>query len=323
MFLSIIIVTQNHPVKILRTLSSIKAQSDSDYEVILVDDSGFQPKSTALELLSDNFYNFDNKIQVISSLRGQGFSYAVNAAINIANGEYFLVLDEGQILKENAVATLKTKIKENHKELVPIDMLEFKLYYSTIKGESYLRNDLNKLLTPKIQKEVFANVHTLINTKVFRTQFIQDHKIEFINYVRNDSLFIYKALANSDGFLAIDDVLAEYELGTINYSVFDLLKQWVHIFNFYREIGLYKEYHDELEYAFIRFCLISFLRMVRLQNNKKLAIKGVVSAQNKIERRLRNFKENKYVQNINDEKFAPIVQDIEGYLKNWKLTYAK
>ncbi|WP_425380312.1 glycosyltransferase family 2 protein [Spiroplasma endosymbiont of Stenodema calcarata] len=323
MFLSFVIVSQNNSEKLMNTLISIKEQTDDDYEIVLVDDSGFQPKSSALEFMNEHFYANGKKIQVITNLRSQGFSYNLNTAIAVARGNYFMIVDEGEIVYKTAIAVLKANIAKHQVEHKQIDMVEFRLHYPHSKGNSEIRNKTNMLLSPKTDKEILAYTHPLIFTKIFCRKLILQKNIEFLNYRRTDAFFIYNILAKSNGFLAIDDILAACELGLVNYSVFDLLKQWIYIFNLYRDLNLYREYQEELEYAFLRFCLITFLRLVRLQNNKTLSIKAINSAENKLERRYKNFIKNKYIKDIKEPKFKIIVSDIKGFIKNWKLENTK
>ncbi len=323
MFLSFLIVTQNNPVKLMKTLMSIKEQTNDDYEIVLVDDTGFQPKSPTLEVISEHFYNVGKKMQVITNLRSQGFSYGLNTAIGVAHGDYFMIVDEGEIIHKTAVAVLKENVTKHQVEHKKIDMVEFRLNYPHSKGNSEIRNKANVLLSPKTDKEVLAYTHSLAFTKIFRRKLVLQKNITLLDYRRTDAFFIYNILAYANGFLAIEDILADYELGLVNYSVFDLIKQWIYIFNLYRDLNLYREYQEELEYAFIRFCLVTFLRLVRLQNNKALSTKAIHSTENKLERRYKSFLKNKYIKDIQEPKFKVIVNDIKGFIKSWKLENTK
>ncbi|AGM25839.1 glycosyltransferase [Spiroplasma syrphidicola EA-1] len=323
MFLSFLIVAQNNPVKLIKTLSSIGAQTEQDFEVILVDDTGFQPKSVVLDFMSEHFYQFNNQIKVITNLRSQGFSYSMNTGINNASGDYIVFVKEGEVLHENLVETLKKTVAEFSTNNKTINLLEFGIQYANLKKNSYSRLATDKLLSPKTNKEVLAYVHPLLHTKAFNREMLIKKQIYFVNYTRNETFFIYKVLAYADGVVAVKDILADYDLEQVKYSVFDLLKQWVHIFNFYREHSLYKEYYDELEYAYVRFCLVSFLRLVRLQHNKQLAIKAINSAENKVDRRIKSFMKNKYAKNISEPKFRIIAEDIKGYIKAWRSEFTR
>lgn len=323
MFLSFLIIAQNNQAKLTKTLMSIKAQTSNDYEIILVDDSGFQLKSPLLKFMNECFYNIGKQIQIITNLRSQGFSYGVNTAISIANGEFFMVVDEGQIINKTAVAVLKEKIMTYQIKNKKIDMLEFRFQYSNSNKKSDIWNKTNVLLSPKTNKEILAYINYSIFTKIFCRKLIIQKKISLLDYRHTDVFFIYNALIYTNGFLAIKDILIDFELGIVNYSVFDLIKQWIYIFNLYRDLNLYREYQEELEYAFIRFCLLTFLEIVKLQNNKKLSIKAINSAENKLERRYKSFLKNKYIKDIKEPQFRIIVSDIKGFIKNWKLENTK
>ncbi|ALA97192.1 glycosyltransferase [Spiroplasma kunkelii CR2-3x] len=324
MFLSFLIVVQNNQTKLMKTLLSIKEQTSDDYEIVLIDDSGFQPKSPLLEFMNECFYNnIGKQIQVITNLRSQGFSYGINTAISIAQGDFFMIVDEGQTIHKTAVAVLKEKVEAYQVEHKKVDMLEFRLHYTNSKEKSEIWNKCNVLLSPKTNKEVLAYVNCSLFTKIFRRNLILQKNITLLNYRRTDTFFIYNALVYTGEYVAIKDVLVDYELGIVNYSVFDLIKQWIYIFNLYRDLNLYREYQEELEYAFIRFCLVTFLEIVSLQNNKRLSIKAIHSAENKLERRYKSFMKNKYLKNVKEPQFKMIVADIKGFIKHWKLENTK
>ncbi len=323
MFLSFLIVSQNNQTKLIKTLVSIKEQTSDDYEIVLIDDSGFRPKSPLLEFMNECFYNIGKQIQVITNLRSQGFSYCINTAISIAQGDFFMIADEGQIIHKTAVAVLKEKLEIYQVEHKKVDMFEFRLYYANSKEKSEIWNKCNVLLSPKNNKELLAYVSCSLFTKIFRRNLILQKNIKLLDYRRTDIFFIYNALVYNRGYVAIKDVLVDYELGIVNYSVFDLIKQWIYIFNLYRDLNLYREYQEELEYAFIRFYLVTFLEIVSLQNNKRLSIKAIHSAENKLERRYKSFMKNKYLKNVKEQKFKMIVDDIKGFIKHWKLENTK
>ncbi|WP_338955387.1 glycosyltransferase family 2 protein [Spiroplasma endosymbiont of Polydrusus cervinus] len=323
MFLSFLIIAQNNQTKLMKTLISINEQTSNDYEIILVDDSGFQSKSPLLEFMNECFYKLGKQIQVIINLRSQGFSYGINTAIAASKGEFFMIIDEGQIIHKTATAVLKKKVATYQVEHKKIDMVEFRIHYSNSKETSEIWNKCDVLLSPKTNKEVLAYTDCTIFSKIFRRKLILQKNITLLDYRRTDAYFIYNVLVYTSGFLAIKDVLVDYDLGVITYSVFDLIKQWIYIFNLYRDLNLYREYQEELEYVFLRFCLVTFLEIVSLQKNKKLSIKAIHSAENKLERRYKSFLKNKYIKDIKDPHFKIIVADIKGYIKNWKLENTK
>ncbi|WP_425377694.1 glycosyltransferase [Spiroplasma endosymbiont of Polydrusus pterygomalis] len=323
MFLSFLIIAQNNQTKLMKILISINEQTTNDYEIIFVEDSGFQPKSPLLEFMNECFYKSGKQIQVITNLRSQGFSYSINTAIAAAKGEFFMIVDEGQTIHKTSVAVLKEKVATYQVEHKKIDMVEFRMHYSNSKETSEIWNKCDVLLSPKTNKEVLAYTDCIIFSKIFRRKLILQKNVTLLDYRRTDAYFIYNSLVYTSGFLAIKDVLVDYDLDVVTYSVFDLIKQWIYIFNLYRDLNLYREYKEELEYAFLRFCLVTFLEIVSLQKNKRLSIKAIHSAENKLERRYKSFLKNKYIKDIKEPRFKIIVADIKGYIKNWKLENTK
>lgn len=154
---------------------------------------------------------------------------------------------------------------------------------------------------------------------MYSVEFLNKNKLFFKRYKRFDSLFFYKAIAKANSYLTIHDKIAIFDSAIISYSVFDLLKQWSHIFNYYRDRNIYNNFRNEIEYAYVRFCLVTFLDIITNQNNNNLSHKAYSTVFNKYKKRFRNYRQNKYAKNIvGDKYFATVANDISKYLKIWK-----
>lgn len=111
MFLSIIVHSQNHPSKILKTIVSIRKQTLRDYEVIFINDTGYTPKHPIMDLFDSVFHEHEKEnVKIISFSRSQGFSYAINEGIHAAEGKYCMILEEGELLEPTAIEVLKKSV---------------------------------------------------------------------------------------------------------------------------------------------------------------------------------------------------------------------
>jgi glycosyltransferase involved in cell wall biosynthesis len=96
---SIVIPTYQHSDFILRTLSSVFEQSLGDYEIIVVNDGSKDDTSALLAPLVDA-----GRITYIEQ-ENQGQSYARNAGLSRARGEYIAFLDDDDIWPPDKLAS--------------------------------------------------------------------------------------------------------------------------------------------------------------------------------------------------------------------------
>ena len=93
---SIIIPVYNVINYLPKCMSSVLCQSFNGYEIILVDDGSTDGSGK----LCDQYAEKDNRIKVIHQ-ENQGLSAARNAGIQIATGEFFLLLDSDDFYEQN------------------------------------------------------------------------------------------------------------------------------------------------------------------------------------------------------------------------------
>lgn len=322
MFLSFIIVSQGNKNQLITTLESLKQQTFQEFEVIIVDDTGYQQNSSNLDffdsLLNNNKY--EANIRIISNLKGQGVSYNWNLGKKYCKGQFFMFIKEGEsFVTATSLYELYQAVNEQSRIA---SIVEFKMQYNNLDNSiTHLRLVQNKLLDPQEYKQIIAKVHSSVYSKMFNTSFVEMQKINFRKYIRYDLLFLYKALAKCEGFLAVDIVLVNFKLSKLKYSSLDLIKQWSHILNHYRYLNIYKKYQDELEYAYIRYILYTFLKIISRFDNKKLMNKGIMIAQKKSDMKMKKLKNNKYLTDNDDDPFNKISENINEYLKEWKTKY--
>lgn len=97
---SIIIPVYNVHNYVQKTIESAIKQSESDIEIILVDDGSTDGSGE----LCDSFAKTDKRIKVIHKENG-GLSSARNCGVNATSSEYVLFLDGDDYLNNNAVST--------------------------------------------------------------------------------------------------------------------------------------------------------------------------------------------------------------------------
>lgn len=99
--ISIIVPVYNIENYLPRCMDSLFAQTDSDFEIILVDDGSTDGSGS----LCDQYATRDTRVRVIHKENG-GLSSARNAGLSVAKGAYILFLDGDDYLAPNAVRCL-------------------------------------------------------------------------------------------------------------------------------------------------------------------------------------------------------------------------
>lgn len=106
--ISIIIAVYQRPDELNELLQSLSKQSDSDFEVIIVDDGS--PEK--LENLVQNYKKLLNLKYFYKENSGSGKSR--NYGMERASGNYFIFLDSDTIAPQNYIATVRKELTENY-----------------------------------------------------------------------------------------------------------------------------------------------------------------------------------------------------------------
>ena len=106
-FVSVIVRTQGRRSTLVDTLTSLAAQTDGDIEVLLMVHNVEQAESDRIRRLADAYApSFAQRIRV-TSVSGGGRSTPLNAALDIARGEYVAILDDDDVVTSDWVAAFR------------------------------------------------------------------------------------------------------------------------------------------------------------------------------------------------------------------------
>lgn len=162
---SIIIPVYNVENYIKKCLDSVFAQTEKDYEVIVVNDG---TKDNSMDIVK----NYDVKIV---NQKNQGLSEARNTGLKNAKGEYILFLDSDDYIEKNLLKELNKSIK-NKPDLVRFQIREV---FDTYK------KDYNELsFTNKSGPEAFSiicNYHFVENAwaYLYKKSYLEENNFTF------------------------------------------------------------------------------------------------------------------------------------------------
>lgn len=107
MDLTVIIVNYNVKAYLLNLLESLyKSEGNFDFEVIVVDNASIDGSCEAVR-------NHFPEVKLLENKRNIGFGRANNQALNLANGEYCLVLNPDTIVNSDTLYTILSRMREN------------------------------------------------------------------------------------------------------------------------------------------------------------------------------------------------------------------
>ncbi len=156
---SIIIPTFNYAAYISETLNSVKHQTFSNWECIVVDDGS---TDTTREIV-ENFATQDARFKYVYQ-ENKGVSVARNCGVKIATGQYIQFLDGDDLLQENKLKSqIEVLEKNSHIDIVYNNVLFFEDSNPTVFKTS-LNGDKKNNWMPKISDkgaDVIAQFSTI------------------------------------------------------------------------------------------------------------------------------------------------------------------
>ena len=138
--ISVIVAVYQSEKYMRRCLDSIRGQSFSDFEVIMVDD-GSRDKSG---VICDEYAKLDVRFRAIHK-KHEGVSSARQTGLDAANGEYIIHADPDNWVEPNWLENLFGKLKENEADIVICDferVFNTRSVYRCQKPRSFNNDDI-------------------------------------------------------------------------------------------------------------------------------------------------------------------------------------
>lgn len=172
MLFTIIVSVFNKEDVISRCLESILANSENDFEVIVIDDGS---SDHSLEII--NSYKDEFKNLFIYHQNNMGIGYVKKRAISLANGEYIIFLDADDTLDSNLLHTLKLYILEKKPDIIRYNIDEI----NGMKDKNRYINTQYGLMTGKAALELWSEIN--IRYGIFSMYAIKRNLFCKINFI--------------------------------------------------------------------------------------------------------------------------------------------
>ena len=201
---SIIIPIYNARKYLNECLNSVKTQSLSNIEIILINDGS----SDSSKDIAKKFIKNDCRFKLVENTKTMGVSYSRNIGISIATGEYIAFLDADDFyISPDALGILYAEAKRTGSEIIG--------------GSLYTVDYRSKITNRNISGQYFTRSQKLTYTDyqfdggfyrfIYSKSFLLNNKIKFPYLKRfQDPIFFVRALETVPFFVVIPDYIYAY-----------------------------------------------------------------------------------------------------------------
>ena len=267
--ISILMPVYNAEKYLNETIDTIKNQSFSNWELIIVDDGSIDnSKEICTKLMND-----DKRIKYIFQ-ENLGVSHTRNVALENAQGKYIVFVDSDDLIHEDYLKILINSIEKNNSDVSVCNFIERKISNTgkieDITREFYLKEVmemsemkdyimdfgnsglLNPLWNKIYKREIIENNNITFDEKVetgedfiFNLQYFR--KAKKISFIKEKLYYYIRRNNNSITYKYIENM---YEKG---WEIHSLLESFLEDMNFYNKENAYVLYGNHLTGAFSAF----------------------------------------------------------------------
>lgn len=196
--LSIVVPVYKTEAYLRRCVDSLRAQTVTDLEIILVDDGS----PDACPALCDAMAQKDSRIRVVHKTNG-GLPDARNAGMAVATGEYIGFVDSDDDVAPTMYQTLLTAIRRDGSDIAMTDYLRIPaegepyLVTTDLDGGSYDKEALRASLFPQLILKETLDYGPLLSVWacLYRAEFLRSHALRFDPSIRWSEDHLFNAIA--------------------------------------------------------------------------------------------------------------------------------
>jgi glycosyltransferase involved in cell wall biosynthesis len=194
---------------VAQTIESVLAQTEKDWEMIIVDDCS--PDEGAGAAVVEKYSHKDNRVKLIRSPTNRGSSGARNLAMENADGTYFAFLDSDDIWDRDYLEKMKKHIDENKDENAAVYFCGYRRKDSKCEKE---------ILPPYVKTGKFNFKKLLFHCPIFPSTAVLDtqklrEKVTFREELRNlrdDYAFWLDIMKQGLTAVGYEDILVDYRM---------------------------------------------------------------------------------------------------------------
>lgn len=292
---SVIISCYKNEEDIEKAIESCANQTLQEIEVIVVNDGS---PDNSQEIINRMMEKYPDKVFGYLKENG-GIASVRNFGISKVHGEYFGFLDGDDYIEPDMFEKLYNKAKEEDSNFC---CGGFYFTYKDhedpfIEGPYYTSN------------EMMLNLHAVLWNKIYKTSFIRDLNIPFIEgYRYEDVSFLYKVAPYIHHFSFVEQPLVHYvqregsSMASHNHKVKEVVYIWEDLYQYYKNKNIFDQYYEELEYLSVKFMLGQPFRSAVKIKDKADRKKTLEMLYSTLHKNFPNWKSNRILKERKDMK---------------------
>lgn len=256
---SVIIPVYNVEPYLKQCLESVVGQTLREIEIICVNDSSTDGSLLILE----DYQRKDKRIQIITQ-KNAGAGAARNKGLRMAKGKYLSFLDSDDFFETDMLEKAYDMAEQVQADFI---VYESDQYHTDedkfIKTTWVVRESEIPPYNPFSYRQLTSNVFKVFVgwawDKLYRTEFIQKHQLEFQEQrTSNDMLFVFSALVLAKKIAVVPQILAHQRrdaTDSLSKTRESSWKCFYHALTALRERLVQEDLYKELERDFINYAL--------------------------------------------------------------------
>lgn len=215
--LTISIAAYNVEEYLPKTLQSciVSPELQQFLEVLIVNDGS---SDGTLKIAQNYEKQYPEIFHVINKKNG-GYGSTINAALKVATGKYFRILDGDDWVDTSVLEKLLQQLQECNEDVVftnAVHVLEDNGKHRKKRIVEYGNEQLNKTLNLKQECSLTWKMHHM----TVRTDLLKDNNVSIIeNCFYTDGEFVFYVIAYMKTFRCLDYIFYQYRLGRVGQSV--------------------------------------------------------------------------------------------------------
>lgn len=292
---SVVVPVYNVEKYLDKCLNSLVYQTLDDIEIIVVNDSS---PDNSQEIIDKYVKAYPSKVKAYIKKNG-GVGDARNFGIKKATGDYIGFVDGDDYVSLDMYKEMYSKAVKDDFDIVVCD-----IRYVFNDGKSNIVSSLfeHDLITKEEIKMSMVNMYPVVWNKIYKRNILND--ICFKKGVWYEDVdFLYKLFPFISNIGVKKKPFVNYVQHSISIThtfderVYDYVKNFNELIDFYKERELYNDYYFELEFVYVRYLYMTFIRTC-CNFDKKEFKKACLLVKENVLKNFPNYKKNKYIKGL-------------------------
>lgn len=288
MKVSVIVPVYNAEKYFEKCLNSLVNQTLKDIEIIVVNDGSTDNSEKILKKFLAKYKNI-----VYFKKENSGQSDARNLGISHAKGDYLGFIDSDDYIALDMFEKLYNKAISDDFDFVSCDVdYIYPNYDKTV--DCLIKNDTDNM------HSLLINIYPIVCNKIFKRDLFANKDVRFKKGVwYEDVEFIYRIIPFLKKVGVIHESLYYYVqhegsvIHSYNERVYDYIANMNGLLDFYQKNGFYEIYHQEFDYAYVRYLYATFVRTATAFPKEEY-VKAVNIAIKNVQEHVPHYRKNKY-----------------------------